>query len=47
MSSILNSEAHQLEVEDLLLMILKELKMIRLMMAEANRSSLREDEVDV
>lgn len=47
MSSILNSESHQLELEDLLLMILKELKMMRLMMAEANRSSLREDDVDV
>jgi len=47
MSSILTSEKHQLELEDTLLKILKELKLIRLMVAEANRSSLREDEVDV
>ena len=47
MSSVLNSQSHELELESLLLAILRELKMIRLMMAESNNSSLREDDVDV
>jgi len=38
---------HELEVEGLLLRILKELKMIRLILAEGNNSELREDEIDV
>lgn len=47
MSFDVDNTSNELEVQELLLLILKELKMIRLMMAEANRSSLREDEVDV
>lgn len=38
---------HQVELNGVLLAILKELKMIRLMIAEQNNSSLQERDVDV
>ena len=47
MSFDIDNTSNELEIQELLLLILKELKMMRIMIAEANRSSLREDDIDV
>ena len=47
MSFDIDNTSNDLEVQELLLLILKELKMMRIMIAEANRSTLSEDDIDV
>ena len=47
MSFDIDNTSNELEIQELLLLILKELKMMRIMIAEANRSTLSEDDIDV